>query len=130
MADYKFNDSVVVLNKFDSFGMTHDSVEVTMTATLKQGSLLKADGTEAATADAADVVGVVDDLELLRKQRSGDGVVPVGSKVTIAVAKRGCEFNEAALAYKDGAINAAGKAALAVFINKFGTIGDDSQIVA
>lgn len=129
MADFKFNEEVVVLNKFDSFGMTHDSVTVTVTDTMKQGSLLKADGTEAATADAALVVGVVDDLEFLRKLRGGDGQVATGSDVTIAVAKRGVMFNEAALAYTDGAIDAAGKAALSVFINKFGTIGDDAAFV-
>ncbi|CAH9011336.1 putative decoration protein [Vibrio phage 249E41-1] len=129
MADFKFNDSVVVLNKFNSFGMAHDSVTVTVTDTMKQGSLLKADGTEAATADAANVVGAIDDLEFLRKLRGGDGAVATGDEVTVAVAKRGVMFNEAVLTYSDGAIDAAGKAALAVFANKFGTIGDDAAFV-
>lgn len=42
--------------------MTHATVEVTKTATMTNGTLLKADGTEAIAADlAADVAYVIDD---------------------------------------------------------------------
>lgn len=128
MADFNFNEEIVVLGGVDSTsgGYTHDSVEVTVTATMKQGSLLKADGTEAATADAADVVGAIDDL-MFRRHRDE---LEVSDTVKIAVAKRGLTLNESALAYTDGAIDAAGKAALAAAgMNKFGTVADDAQIV-
>ncbi|AUR86330.1 hypothetical protein NVP1084O_123 [Vibrio phage 1.084.O._10N.261.49.F5] len=129
MADFKFNEEVVVLNSFQSFGMTHDSVTVTVTDTMKQGSILNAAGTEVAKADAATSVGVIDDLEFLRKLRGGDGQVVTGDSVTVAVAKRGVMFNEAAVAYSDGALDAAGKTALSAGMNKFGVIGDDAAFV-
>ena len=128
MADFDFNTEIVVLGGVDSTsgGWSHDSVEVTVTATMKQGSLLKADGTEAATLDAADVVGAIDDLMFRRHRDELD----TGDTVKIAVAKRGLTLNENALSYTDGAIDAAGKAALAAAgMNKFGAVADDATIV-
>lgn len=127
MADFDFNAEIVTLGGVDSTsgGFTHDSVEVTVTDTMKQGSLLKADGTEAATADAADVVGAIDDL-MFRRHREE---LTTGDTVKIAVAKRGLILNETALAYTDGAIDAAGKTALAAGMNKFGSVADDATIV-
>jgi hypothetical protein len=129
MTKFSFNDSVVVLGSLDLTGYPHDSVEVTVTPTMTQGSLLKADGTEALQAEAADVVGAIDDLEFLNKLRSGADTVPVGSKVLVSVAKRGCILNDKVLQYKDGSkIDDAGKAALAP-TNKFASVGNDSTIV-
>ncbi len=129
MTKFSFNDSVVVLGSLDLVGYPHDSVEVTVTATMKQGSLLKADGTEATQAEAADVAGAIDDLEFLNKLRHASDTVPVGSKVLVSVAKRGCILNEKVLQYKDGTqIDTAGKAALAP-TNKFASVGDDATIV-
>lgn len=130
MAKFSYNDTVVVLGKLDLLGYSHDSVEVTVTDTMQQGSLLKADGSEAAKSEAADVVGAIDDLEFLNKLRSADNTVPVGSKVLISVAKRGCIMNDKVLQYKDGSkIDDAGKAALAP-TNKFASISDDPTIVS
>lgn len=129
MAKFSYNDSVVVLGSLDLVGYPHDSVEVTVTATMKQGSLLKADGTEAAKAEASDVVGAIDDLEFMNKLRSAAHTVPVGSKVLVSVAKRGCILNDKVLQYKDGSkIDDAGKAALAP-TNKFASVGNDDTIV-
>ncbi len=129
MAKFSFNDSVVVLGSLDLVGYPHDSVEVTVTATMKQGSLLKADGSEATKAEASEVVGAIDDLEFLNKLRSAAHTVPVGSKVLVSVAKRGCILNDKVLQYKDGSkIDDAGKAALAP-TNKFASVGNDATIV-
>ena len=125
MADFDFNDEIVTLSGFDGFGISHDSVEVVVTATMKQGSLLKADGTEAATADAAAVVGVLDDL-MFRRHRDE---LAVDDTILVAVAKRGLVLNEAVLTYTDGAIDAAGKAALAAGMNKFASVANDATIV-
>lgn len=129
MADFSYNDTLVVMTKLDSLGYTHDSVTVTVTSTMTQGSLLLADGSEAAPADAANVAGAIDDLEFLRKLYDGEGQVAVGSQVTIAVAKRGCILNESNLKFNDGsAIDATAKAALGV-TNKFTTVSDASDII-
>lgn len=129
MTKFSFNDSVVVLGALDLDGYSHDSVEVTVTATMTQGSLLKADGSEATKAEAANVVGAIDDLEFLNKLRSAAHTVPAGSKVLVSVAKRGCILNDKVLQYKDGSkIDDAGKAALAP-TNKFASVGNDATIV-
>lgn len=129
MTKFSFNNSVVVLGALDLDGYSHDSVEVTVTATMVQGSLLKADGTEATKAEAADVVGAIDDLEFLNKLRAAADTVPVGSKVLVSVAKRGCILNDKVLQYKDGSkIDDAGKSALAP-TNKFASVGNDATIV-
>jgi len=127
-ADLNLLEEQVVLGSVHSdSGFTHDTVEVTYAATLKQGSLLKADGTEAATADAADVVGAVDDLTI---RRHADELT-VGETYKISVAKRGLILNRSVLKYSDGAINAAGEAALsAAGNNKIGDVVVDTQVVA
>ncbi len=67
----------VVANFLQSAGvdsdMIWDSLEVTKTATMSHGTLLKADGTEAADADitAGDAVYVIDDL-LIADVATGD----------------------------------------------------------
>jgi hypothetical protein len=120
MADIDLNDYQIVLNKVESElpGFTHDTVQVTWTATMKNGSLLVADGTEAAAADAADVVGVIDDLTA----RNLAGELEVDDVLEVAVAKRGCVFNEDKVVFTDGAINATAKAALEGNMNTFSTV--------
>lgn len=128
MADFDFKSEIVTLGGVDSTsgGYTHDSVLVTVTATMKQGSLLLADGTEAALLDAANVVGAIDDLTFRRHLDE----LEVGDQVLASVAKRGLIFNESALSYTDGDIDQAGKDALAAAgLNKFSTVADDPQIV-
>ena len=128
MADFDFKDEIVTLGGVDSTsgGYTHDSVLVTVTATMQQGSLLVADGTEAATADAANVVGAIDDLTFRRHRDE----LAVGDQVLASVAKRGLTLNETVLKYTDGDIDAAGKTALAAAgLNKFATVADDPAIV-
>ena len=127
-ADLNLLEEQVVLGSVHSdSGFTHDTLEVTYSATLKQGSLLKADGSEAATADATDVIGAVDDLTIRR--HSDD--LEVGDTLKISVARRGLVLNRSVLKYSDGAINAAGEAALsAAGNNKIGDVVVDSQVVA
>ena len=120
MADLDLNDYQIVLNKVASAlpGFTHDTVTVTWTATMKNGSLLVAAGTEAAIADAANVVGVIDDLTA----RNLSGSLTVGDTLDVAVAKRGCVFNQDKTVFTDGAITAAAIAALEVKMNTFATV--------
>lgn len=127
-ADLNLLEEQVVLGSVHSdSGFTHDTLDVTFSATLKQGSLLKADGSEAATADAADVIGAVDDLTIRRHSDE----LEVGDTVKISVARRGLVLNRSVLKYSDGAINAAGEAALsAAGNNKIGDVVVDSQVVA
>lgn len=118
--DLNLNEEMVVLGSVKSdVGFTHDNVEVTLTDTMKQGSLLKADGTEVAAAAANnDIVGVIDDLYLRRHREE----MAAGDKVMVAVAKRGLIFNSLAVKYADGnAIDAAGQAVLSGAMNKFAT---------
>lgn len=127
MADFDFNEEIVVLGGVDSTsgGWTHDTVELTVTATMKQGSLLLADGTEAETADGANVTGVINDLTFRRHRDT----LEVGDVLLASVAKRGLTLNESALTYTDGAIDAAGKDALSASLNKFSAVADDTTIV-
>ena len=118
MSDLNLGAQQIVLNAIvtDLAGFTHDDVNVTWTATMKNGSLVNASGVEVAIADAATAVGVIDDLTV---RDYGDDLV-VGDTLTVAVAKRGCTFKEANLKYIAGeTINAAGKTALAAQLNQF-----------
>lgn len=74
---------------------TKETVEITMTSTMANGSLLLADNTEAAAADAATVAGVVDapELELYEE----------GDVVVVSVVKRGVILNKDALTFSDAA---------------------------
>lgn len=125
MADFNFNDEIVTLGGFEGFGISHDSVEVTVTATMKQGSLVTAAGVEVATAGFATVAGVIDDL-MFRRHRDE---LAVDDVITVAVAKRGLILNDSVLVYTDGAIDANGKAALAAYMNKFATVANSTDII-
>ena len=74
---------------------THETAEITMTATMKNGSLLKTDNTEGLIADAATVVGVLDAPEI---ELYVDGDVFVAR-----VAKRSVIANTDVLTFSDGA---------------------------
>ena len=74
-------------------GYTHESIQVTVTATMKNGSLLLASGLEAAAADAATVVGILDAPELEGKE--------VGDVVFTRVAKRNVIANTDVIKYSD-----------------------------
>ena len=127
---YEFNNTAVVLGTVGFTGFPKDSVNVTRTETLRQGSLLKADGTEATKAEASLVVGVVDDVNLSNILRGVDysELVPVGEDILITVAKRYCIFNTAACFYKDGSpLDEDGKAALRRAGNTFSTIANEED---
>jgi hypothetical protein len=117
MADLNLGAEQIVLNAIvtDLSGFTHDDVAVTWTATMKNGSIINAAGVELALAGAAGAVGVIDDLTV---RNYGEDLV-VGDTLTVAVAKRGCTFKEANVVFTDGAVDAAGKAALAAQLNQF-----------
>lgn len=74
----------------------YESVLVTVTDTMKNGSLLVAAGTEAAIADAADVVGVIDDLKF------DEGFYTTGDVILVPVAKRDSILNGSVLTFSDG----------------------------
>lgn len=125
MADLDLNEELVVLGGVQAdCGFTHDNVTITLTATMKQGSILGADGVELAVADAADAYYVIDDLNIRRWLEE----YAVGDELTIAVAARGLILNEAVVAFTDDAIDATGKAALMALNNKFSTVSVDTTL--
>lgn len=91
-----------------------DDVTVTWATGMTAGALLKADGTWAATADAALVVGVLTDVRALNLE----GALVNGQTYKMAVGKRGLILNKNLLKFSDGNINAAAQAALEGFANK------------
>lgn len=88
--------------------------------TIKNGMLIKNDGTLADVADAADVIGVLADERLVGGLCACDGGLEVGKEYKFAYATRGCTLNKIKLFYSDGttAIDAAGIAALEARSNK------------
>ena len=118
MADFNTQDQKIVLNSVESTlsGFTHVGMDVAVSSTLKNGSLVLADGSEAAKAAAADVVGIVDDLMM----RVPDDLL--GTTAHLAVIRTGCIVNEDLVVFSDGAIDSAGKAALEALGIRFGTI--------
>lgn len=109
----KYSD--IVLGKVDSSdqGYSFLEMEIDYVDGMKAGQLVKADGTLAAVADAADVVGVLLDRDLL------PGVTPredyvVGTTYKFVVGVRGLTLNQFKLFFADGttAINAAAITAL------------------
>lgn len=120
MADLNLALYQVVLNEVSSelAGFTHDTQQVTWTATMKNGSVLDAAGAELAVAGAAGSVMVIDDLTA----RNLDEKLEVGDVLDVSVAKRGCVFNESVVVFTDAGIDAAGKTALEAFTNKFSTV--------
>lgn len=91
----------VTLNKlvgaFSGNDMTHETVAVTVTATMKNGSLLLANGTEAAKAAAATVVGYIDSTAFNGKDYQ------VGDIAVVDVAKRNVKADSTYLTFSDGA---------------------------
>jgi len=87
-----------VQTEFGGNGYTHDSVVVTVTATMGNGSLL--DGaTEAAVADAATVDGVIDDPKF------DEGFYKVGDEVLTRVAKNSVILNGKVIKFSDAAFD-------------------------
>lgn len=111
------NYSDIVLGRVVAFGDTgwnFEEVEMDYTTDLVAGLLVKADGTPAAVADAADVYGVLVDRKVLPGVTKHDGATPMaGEKLPMTIAVRGLTLNALKLVYSDGtAIDAAGKLAL------------------
>tara|TARA_R110002153_G_scaffold53726_2_gene149555 strand:+ start:3650 stop:4003 length:354 start_codon:yes stop_codon:yes gene_type:complete len=106
-----FNEVSTQLNTSD---WTHDTVLVTWTATMGNGSLLVAANTEAAEAAAATVVKAIDDPSV------DDKGYEVGDTVAVNVAVQGNVFNTAALSYSDtDTVVASALTALAAKLNTF-----------
>lgn len=79
----------------DTAGIVRDEVKVTKTATMANGSLLVAAGTEAAAAAAATVTFVIDDS---RVDQLEDGDV-----MTVSVVKAGAILNYGKIKFSDAA---------------------------
>jgi hypothetical protein len=107
--------SDIVLGKVDSSdqGYSFLEMEITYSAGLKAGMIVKADGTLAATGDAASAFGVITDRDLVPAYDAPRPFV-VGQKYNFVVAVRGLTLNKSKLFFADGttAINAAAIAAL------------------
>lgn len=107
--------SDIVLGKVDSSdqGYSFLEMEITYSEGLKAGMIVKADGTLAATADAASAFGVITDRDLVPAYDAPREFV-VGTKYNFVVAVRGLTLNKFKLFFADGttAINAAAIAAL------------------
>lgn len=118
--DLNLNDYQVVLNKncSDLSGRSHETVQVTMSATLKCGSILDAAGAELALAAAATARYVIDDLTM--RNLSGD--LSNGATLDVACVARDCTLNQDVVVFSDGAVDAAGIAALEAFGNDFKTV--------
>lgn len=87
-------------------GYSHESVEVTVTATMGNGSLL-VDDAEAAAASAATVNGIIDDAKF------DDGFYAVGDVVLTRVAKGHCVANVDVIKFSDAAYDDEALTALA-----------------
>lgn len=96
----------VVLSKLvgETEGHTHTGVKVTKTATMLNGALLVAAGTQAAKAASATVVYVIDDPRINQ--------AAVGDVLTVSCAKFGCILNKAVLNFSDGGLAAEALTAL------------------
>ena len=99
-----------ISTEYSNKGFTHETLSVTKTATMANGSALVAAGTEAAIASVALVTQVIDDpaVELLEDGATG----------LVSVAVRGNIFNTAAINYSDaGAFVPAGATLLNAALN-------------
>ncbi len=88
------NENQIVLDTMYT-GHTSDTVSVTWTATMRQGSMLLANNTEAAVADVATVAKVINDPVEMSKSHN------VGDTVLVNVAVRGSVFQTSELKYSD-----------------------------
>lgn len=108
--------SDLVLGKVDSSdqGYSFKEMEITYVAGMKAGQIVKADGTLAAAADAADAFGVITDRDLHTGVYTAPIPFVVGQKYNFVVGVRGLTLNKAKIFFADGttAINAAAIAAL------------------
>lgn len=80
---------------------TCDDVNVTWVTGMSAGAMIKADGTWAAKADAADVVGVVVDVRALNLT----GSLVNSTQYQMAVGKRGLILNKNLLRFSDSQSN-------------------------
>lgn len=90
----------VVLNTLSAAmggNMSYESVRVTVTATMQDGSLLLASGAEAAAADAANVTGIIDFPQF----EVGD--YATGAIILVPVVRRDAIVNSEALHFSDAA---------------------------
>ncbi len=117
MADLNLTEEMVVLGGLKGWN-THTNIEVVISDTLKQGSILDSSGNELEQADASSSRYVVNDLNIRRWLEEYD----TGDTLLIAVVNGGCILNEDACVYSDGDITADGQTVLRNYKNKFSTI--------
>jgi hypothetical protein len=80
--------------------LSYESVQVTVTATMGNGSLLLADNTEGAAADAATVVSIIDDPKF------DEGFYAVGDTILVPVGKRNLIASSDVIKFSDAAYGA------------------------
>lgn len=103
-----------VSTQMDTSDWTHNTVLVTWTATMQNGSMLGADLLEEAVAAAATVTMVIDDATETGKSPG------VGDVVALTVATQGNVFNTAAMHFSDSdTITPANLTALLAQLNTF-----------
>ena len=95
-----------VENLYKNNGRTHESAVVTVTATMKNGSILKADDTEALIADAATATKIIDFTAFNGQDYAVGDVVPV------PVIVRESTVDATYLKFSDGAYTAEALTAL------------------
>ena len=116
------NDLQIVLSRITGTGvnMTHETMNVTFAENMKNGSIVDDQGVLVEASDADSAYGILDD-HTMRNLSEG---LSVGDALTVAVAVRGCVFNEDNLYFDDGTtvINDTAKAALANKMNSFSAV--------
>lgn len=103
-----YSDLVLGVVEASNIGYSVEEVSVTWAASMAAGALLKADGTWAAIAEAANVAYVLIDARVTREAQD----FVVGTQYKLVVAERALTLNKNLLKFRDGAINAAGVTAL------------------
>lgn len=95
-----------VQNLYKNNGRTHESVVITKTTTMKNGSILKADNTEAAKADAATATKILDFTAF-------NGLdIATGDTLEVPVIVRESTVDATYLTFSDGAYTNEGLTAL------------------
>jgi hypothetical protein len=110
-----YNYSSQLQNVILQYNISPIEMEVVLSNTLRNGSVVLLDGTEASSAEGAQSYGVINDLDLRYVSEGAE----YGDVITVTVYSSGCIFNSSAVTYSDGPIDEVGKAALMSRVNLF-----------
>lgn len=91
--------------------MSHTTVLVTKTSTMKHGSALVAAGTEAALLNVALVTGIIDDLAINN--------VATGGTLQVSVAQKFCLFKTSEISYSNAGAFVPANATILKVLNQF-----------